>query len=331
MPILILRKPAASNSHKDTITPAMASTSTQDHGQRIDASMVVQQVLGKLDHVCEHVSYLPVSSGIRACLIACQLRNRGENDAANSIAKNTIEIVETFNQVTAPWDLQMFLMAPPSQRPRPGLANAGTATQPRPAVATAGSWASVAASAVKKNKNGIIKYAPSDTIVKRYVEPEATPEDMRVVWVQGWKPGRPLGQITQYITQGPICSMAYSSDHEAICIIFQFASSAQSLVESSAMYEEETGECLFGHGCGVIMGQPYPMTTDLKRMGAPTHERRRLTFARSQLFAHGMTETRFRDDIYDMVGEANVELVWLFNTGNGKPSCIFFQNSAKSQ
>jgi hypothetical protein len=52
-------------------------------------------------------------------------------------------------------------------------------------------------------------------------------------------------------------------------------------------------------------------------MSPPTNERRRLTFARSQLFTHGMTEAQFKNDIYRLVGQAHVELVWLFNTGNG--------------
>jgi hypothetical protein len=57
-------------------------------------------------------------------------------------------------------------------------------------------------------------------------------------------------------------------------------------------------------------------------MAPPMNERRRLTFARSQLFAHGMTEDHFKSDIYRLVGEGNVELVWLFNTGNGMSGCV---------
>lgn len=247
-----------------------------------------------------------------------QLRAQGETDAANDIAKNTLETVKAFNSATAPWDLQMFLMEPPSEKPAPGLANSGTASQPRPAVATGGSWASIAAKAIGNGNNPLIKYQPSDSIVKRYKESKETPADMRVVWIQGWAKGRPLGQISEYVTQGPICSMAYAADYGAVCIVFQYAESAQALFDSCNLYQDNEGECLFGAGCMVQMGQPYPLTDDLRRMGGPVHERRRLTFARSQMFAHGMTETRFRNDIYELVGEANVELVWLFNSGNGE-------------
>lgn len=223
--------------------------------------------------------------------------------------------------MTAPWDYQTFFMAPAPPRPRTGLSTNSAAGQLRAAVANGGSWASVAATAVEKNSNGPIKFTPSDSLIKKY-EPEVLPEDMRVVWIQGWTPGRPLGQITQYVTQGPICSMAYSPAHQAVCIVFQHASSAQSLLDACLLYEEESKECLFGHGCSIITGQPYPMNEDLQRMNAPWHERRRLTFARSQMFSHGMTEAVFRNDIFEMVGESNVELVWLFNTGNGQcPPC----------
>ena len=55
-------------------------------------------------------------------------------------------------------------------------------------------------------------------------------------------------------------------------------------------------------------------------MESPVNERRRLTFARQALFttANGMSEDRFKKDVCDMVGEQNVELVWLFNSGNGE-------------
>lgn len=209
-------------------------------------------------------------------------------------------------------------MAPPPPKPRPGLANTHEGGQLRPAVANAGSWASVAAAAVAKDNNGLVDYPPGHELAKRYAAADVSPLDSRVIWVQGWRPGRPLGQITQYVTQGPICSMAFDREHHAVCIIFQLATSAQSLFEACSQFGAETGECLFGHGCSVVMGQPYPETEELQRMSFPWHERRRLTFARSQLFAHGMTESVFKDDIFELVGPNNVELVWLFNTGNGR-------------
>lgn len=301
---------------KGKLTDAMTDLSINGQGAYVDASIVVQQVLTRLDAVVQHVSH-PASSFQRVALTRDQLRLKGEFDAANEIARHTLDMVRTFNNATAPWDLQTFQMARPSTRPAHGLANSGTTTQPRPAVATEGSWAAVAAKAVT-TKNSIIRYQPSDAIVKRYQEPKSTPEEMRVVWIQGWAHGRPLGQISEYVTQGPICSMAYASDYSAVCVVFQYAESAQALFESCNGYEDEKGECLFGPGCAVQIGQPYPMSEDLRRMSSPIHERRRLTFARSQMFAHGMTETRFRGDIYELVGEANVELVWLFNSGNGK-------------
>jgi hypothetical protein len=68
----------------------------------------------------------------------------------------------------------------------------------------------------------------------------------------------------------------------------------------------------------VLEGQPYPNDDAIQRMENPWNERRRLTFARQKLFAEGTTEEQFKKDIFAIVGEDNVELVWLFNSGNGK-------------
>jgi hypothetical protein len=68
----------------------------------------------------------------------------------------------------------------------------------------------------------------------------------------------------------------------------------------------------------VLEGRPYPNDDAIQRMKHPWNERRRLTFARQKLFAGGTTEEQFKKDIFAIVGEHNVELVWLFNSGNGK-------------
>lgn len=56
MPVLLVPRAEFPDHRKDTITPKMASMSLENPGHRADASMVVQQVLGKLDNVVEHVS-----------------------------------------------------------------------------------------------------------------------------------------------------------------------------------------------------------------------------------------------------------------------------------
>ena len=298
--------------------------------QREDASKVLEKVLGHLDQVVEHVSRsIPPNS---MSLTQIQLRNKNEYDAANNIAKDTVRIVDAFNNATAPWDMDTFLMSPRTvHRPNPTLSKAGPQNGAHNIV-VGGTWASVAAKPVD-GKNHLIKYRPSDGVVRRYVEeePAKADEDDRVIWVQGWEPTRPLATVTERVSQGPLLSMVYSEEYSAVCLIFQHASSAQDLMLQDAYHRQTDGYCVFGRGCNLVPGLPYPEDDDIRRMSHPVNERRRLTFARSQLFAHGMTEDHFKHDIFRLVGEGNVELVWLFNTGNGKPICHFVSRTNASQ
>ena len=117
--------------------------------------------------------------------------------------------------------------------------------------------------------------------------------------------------------------MAFVPDVQAVCIIFQHANCAKNFLSKCAQHFEHTGVSIFGADHEVSPGQLYALNDDLRKMDAPVNARRRLTFARSQLFQNGMTEARFRADIEAIVGAPNIELLWLFNTGNGKsPSDI---------
>lgn len=252
-----------------------------------------------------------------------QLRDKNENDAANSIAKNTVSIVEVFNSVTAPWDMEAFIMRRPVRCQNP------MSNKPAPRNVSqrngGSSWASIAAAPVE-GRNSLIKFRPSDGIVKKYVEAEQPKEDgtdSRVVWILGWEHSTPLSTVTERVNHGPLLSMAKSEAHGAVCLIFQYAESARALLLQDSFHVQTKGYSIFGRGCSLVAGEAYPEDDDIRRMSQPINERRRLTFARSQLFAHGMNEDIFKQDIYRLVGQGNVELVWLFNTGNGKqdPAC----------
>ena len=103
-----------------------------------------------------------------------------------------------------------------------------------------------------------------------------------------------------------------------MCIIFQLAEHAHDLLQTNHEHEARTGTSLFGRGHSVFQGRPYVDDDEIRAMESPKNERRRLTFARTRLFADGMTEAKFKADIVAIVGLANIELVWLFNSGNGK-------------
>jgi hypothetical protein len=183
----------------------------------------------------------------------------------------------------------------------------------------AGSWASVAATATHDG-NRIVKFTPADGITRKITEDSVMavrPQDARVIWIKPWNPEKKsLSGITEKIDQGPLFSIAHSQSDDAACVIFQHAYHARAFLEANERYARMYGQGLFGPGCEVLEGQAFPATEDIRRMDV-RNERRRLTFARCRLFSNGMTEARFKTDIFGMVGEGNVELVWLFNSGNG--------------
>ena len=183
-----------------------------------------------------------------------------------------------------------------------------------------GSWAAVAATPAGDG-NRVVKFRPSDALKRQAADGTASldPGLMRVVWVKNWDISRrPLSSLTEYIDQGPLLSMAYSERDNAVCIIFMHAHHARSFLQSSASTVGRSGHRASGGEVEVLEGQPYPTDDAIQRMESPWNERRRLTFARQKLFAEGMTEEQFKKDIFAIVGEQNVELVWLFNSGNGK-------------
>lgn len=236
-------------------------------------------------------------------------------------------MLDTFNQTTAPWPMDKFHMKPPPASKDQLISQNGTATRPV-ARSNASTWAAVAATDIPSN-NRLVKFRPSDGLKRHITEeelskPRPRDEDFRCVWVYGWAKERPLSAITDRISTGAVFSMVYVEEYGAVCVIFQYAGAAMLFMEEEGQHIREYGVGLFGKNQEIKFGDAYPENEDLLRMQPPMNERRRLTFARQQLFTNGTTEDRFRKDLIDLVGGHNLELVWLFNTGNGLwPSSLF--------
>lgn len=250
------------------------------------------------------------------------MRDVGEYEAANHFTRDTTATLRSLYNVIAPWDIHKCLMQCPEKLPQPKpFEAANPVSQP-----TVNSWAAVAATKPVIDNNGIIKFRPSDG-VKRAVEAHQQQEsqfssrDVRVVWIRPWQENRPLSEISKKMSGlGPIYSIAFAPEEQAVCVILQHSHCATQFMQDFAEHVGRTGCSPFGREHYVVPGLPYPMDNDLRRMEPPHNARRRLTFARSQLFSNGMTECKFRADIESIVGAPNIELLWLFNTGNGKSS-----------
>ena len=177
---------------------------------------------------------------------------------------------------------------------------------------------------VTPSTNILVKYRPDDALKRQVPEDArllASAKDARVVWIRPWNLKRqPLTCITDQISQGPLLSVAYSQNDGAACIIFQHAQHARAFLERNTESVRASGRCLYGPAIEVFEGQKYPYDNSLRAMEPPSNERRRLTFARQRLFADGLTEEKFKEEIFTMVGEHNVMRVWLFNSGNGEIS-----------
>ncbi|KAJ4520097.1 hypothetical protein HRR83_002060 [Exophiala dermatitidis] len=287
---------------------------SDDGSERSEDSEGMMAIANESDHVydvmAEALNHLS--------RVVEHLRDEGENEAANDIARDVHSMLDTFNTTTGPWDMKKVQMKPlPAPARQPIIRSRATSLSD--AKSNASTWAAVAATDIPGN-NRLIKFRPSDALKRRITneEPPVQPKDgdYRCVWIYGWTKDKPMSRVSERITTGAIFSMAFVEEYGAVCVIFQFAHAAVLFFEENARIVRDSGASLFGPGVSVKYGEPYPETADIRRMAAPANERRRLTFARSQLFTNGMNEERFKNDLIEMVGRQNVELVWLFNTGN---------------
>lgn len=256
-----------------------------------------------------------------------------------------LDVVSDFNNVTADWDIQKCLMEDPevSKQPESHLQTANTPQPPRTVLAAdqnghvieqtgelvtnlrAGTWAAVAATPTNE-ENNIVVHQPIPAVRQEKIQQTdeegvyVSPSEARVVWVKPQSNGTRLDtkMVSEVITQGPLYSIAYSPNDHAVCVIFQYPDHARQFLDASQYKTDIRGYGLLGPGYEILPGQGYSNEAELKRMEFPRNERRRLTFVRSALFCDGLTEEKFKKDIYNMVGEEHVDLVWLFNIGNGK-------------
>jgi hypothetical protein len=149
-------------------------------------------------------------------------------------------------------------------------------------------------------------------------QPEPAYKQQRVVYVRGLKRNSGLRHVTRKISLGPLVSLWIHDDGpdtRTACVVFQLAEHARQFLSDNAAETERAGHGVYGPGSYVQPGGPWLEDDDIRSMSLVQRERRRLTFSGPQIFAH-VSREKFRQDIVGVAGEANVELIWLFNTGN---------------
>lgn len=147
---------------------------------------------------------------------------------------------------------------------------------------------------------------------------EAMEKRARVVFITGCSKTTRLRDITKHIAEGPLMSILIEKDPSypplSACLIFMDATHAIEFVQNNAAATNINGHSLYGSGTQVVSGGPWPEDDEIRAM-ISRRERRRLTFSAGGLFQR-VSRDMFKGDIYAIAGEANVELIWLFNTGN---------------
>lgn len=147
---------------------------------------------------------------------------------------------------------------------------------------------------------------------------EAVEKQARIAIVRGCSKTTRLRDITKQISEGPLMSILLEKDTShpplSACIIFMDATHAREFVVRNNIATRNTGNTIYGPGTQVLAGGAWPEDDEIRAMGLQ-RERRRLTFSARGLFQRVSRDT-FKADIYAIAGEANVELIWLFNTGN---------------
>lgn len=134
--------------------------------------------------------------------------------------------------------------------------------------------------------------------------------------------GRLNKDIIQYITtrihEGPLQDIRIEANGRAR-VTFQHASHGVMFLNSHKEMEALLGFGRLGPGVNVELLEIVEWNEDHRRMNQPIRERRRLSFARKRLFAENMSPEKWKQDIRTLAGPGNIDFLWVFNSGNGKP------------
>lgn len=123
--------------------------------------------------------------------------------------------------------------------------------------------------------------------------------------------------ITARIHEGPLYDIRVEN-RACVRVTFQHAAHAISFLKSTEDRNQETQYGRLGQGYEVELAQIIDWDDNLRRMNQPIRERRRLSFARKRLFSDGLTSDKWRQDMREAAGNAYVDFLWVFNSGNGE-------------
>ncbi|KAL4875927.1 hypothetical protein BJY04DRAFT_200805 [Aspergillus karnatakaensis] len=159
------------------------------------------------------------------------------------------------------------------------------------------------------NTNTVTSGAPSSAPV------ELPEEKAGVIRISGPVTKDRINSITSRIHEGPLFEVRIETNQRAR-LVFQYLAHAHAFVKSNEDMIPVLGHGRFGAGYHVELVEILNWHEDLHRMNQPSRERRRLSFARKRLFNEGVSPDRWKSDIRRIAGPGNIDLLWVFNSGN---------------
>jgi len=216
-------------------------------------------------------------------------------------------------------------------------------SQPAPFIPLATSWANIASAAnpttsivelhSPRSASGRLRSVgriPRVVRTERYADnQESQSEQMRVVFLLNLPNNLTLQDISNGVQEGPLVQIVFGFDEveqsRYAGVVFQYAKDAELFHQVLMKERAESRPERFRFIMEAVRGDPFPADEVIKAMADPKIcASRRLTMVKKAFF-FVFGERHLTNLCNKIVGEENVQLVWLYNGGN---ATVVFSNVA---
>lgn len=221
-------------------------------------------------------------------------------------------------------------VTPPEPEPAPAAASPLSAKSP-PFVPIAASWARIAGAA--NPSTGTVNIQPRTFSGHRlhpvgriptpvYSEPpEPQTEQMRIVFLLQLPTKIGLQEVSDGVKEGPLVGIRFGIDASTGAryagVIFQYAKDAETFQNVLLKENAEDRPDRFGCKINAVRAEPFPMNDTIKAMANPEiNASRRLTLVKRGFF-FAVKETDLRRICLKVIGEEGIQMIFLYNGGNG--------------
>jgi hypothetical protein len=159
------------------------------------------------------------------------------------------------------------------------------------------------------------------------VSAESQSEQMRVVFLLNLPNNLTLQDVSNGVQEGPLVQIAFGFDEleqaKFAGVVFQYARDAEVFHQVLLKERAESRPERFRFIVDAVRGDPFPADEAIKAMGDPkVNASRRLTMVKKGFF-FVFGERHLMNLCNKVVGEEDVQLVWLYNGGN---ATVVFSN-----